>query len=132
MAKPHTVKDTELDDLARCLDALRMHRHDSTPDAWFGRGNLAVVFTRKDGKIATIGPIDPKGDDAKLPTFAADFDTGTHTVPNFADAIRRHEVIDAIERSAASGERVRVAAAPSRGPSRNEKSPGPRLIREAL
>jgi predicted dehydrogenase len=39
--------------------------------------------------------------------FAADIDNGTHTVPDFADAVRRHEVIDAIERSAASGERVR-------------------------
>jgi predicted dehydrogenase len=39
--------------------------------------------------------------------FAADIDKGTHTVPDFADAVRRHEVIDAIERSAASGERVR-------------------------
>jgi hypothetical protein len=27
-------------------------------------------------------------------------------VPDFADAVRRHEVIAAIERSAASGERV--------------------------
>jgi predicted dehydrogenase len=32
--------------------------------------------------------------------FAADIDNGTHTVPDFADAVRRHEVIDAIERSA--------------------------------
>jgi predicted dehydrogenase len=39
--------------------------------------------------------------------FAADIDNGTHTVPDFADAVRRHEVIDAIERSAASGERVK-------------------------
>jgi predicted dehydrogenase len=38
--------------------------------------------------------------------FAADIDSGTHTVPDFADAVRRHEVIAAIERSAASGERV--------------------------
>jgi predicted dehydrogenase len=38
--------------------------------------------------------------------FAADADNGAHTVPDFADAVRRHEVIDAIERSAASGERV--------------------------
>jgi predicted dehydrogenase len=38
--------------------------------------------------------------------FAADINNGTHTAPNFADAVRRHEVIDAIERSAASGERV--------------------------
>src|SRR5438270_1118900 len=40
--------------------------------------------------------------------FAADFDNGTHTVPDFADAIRRHEVIAAIETSAASGERVKA------------------------
>jgi predicted dehydrogenase len=39
--------------------------------------------------------------------FALDIDNGTHTVPNFADAVRRHEVIAAIERSAASGERVK-------------------------
>jgi predicted dehydrogenase len=38
--------------------------------------------------------------------FAADIDNGTRTVPDFADAVRRHEVIAAIERSAASGERV--------------------------
>ena len=38
--------------------------------------------------------------------FAAGTDNGTHTVPDFADAVRRHEVIEAIERSAASGERV--------------------------
>jgi predicted dehydrogenase len=40
--------------------------------------------------------------------FAADIDNGTHTVPDFADAVRRHEVIAAIERSAASGERLKV------------------------
>ena len=38
--------------------------------------------------------------------FAEDVENGTHTVPDFADAVRRHEVIAAIERSAASGERV--------------------------
>src|SRR3989475_3246505 len=38
--------------------------------------------------------------------FAADIDHGTHTVPDFADAVRRHEVIATIERSAASAERV--------------------------
>jgi predicted dehydrogenase len=38
--------------------------------------------------------------------FAADISNGTHSVPDFADAARRHEVIAAIERSAASGERV--------------------------
>jgi predicted dehydrogenase len=40
--------------------------------------------------------------------FAADIVNGTHTVPDFADAGRRHEVIEAIERSAASGERVKA------------------------
>ena len=40
--------------------------------------------------------------------FAADIGNGTHTVPDFADAARRHEVIAAIERSAASGERVKA------------------------
>src|SRR5947207_2761879 len=40
--------------------------------------------------------------------FAADIDNRTHTVPDFADAVRRHEVIAAIERSAASGERVKA------------------------
>jgi len=40
--------------------------------------------------------------------FAADIDNGTHTVPDFGDAVRRHEVIAAIESSAASGERVKA------------------------
>ena len=40
--------------------------------------------------------------------FAADIDNGTRTVPDFADAIRRHEVIDAIERSAESGGRIKT------------------------
>jgi len=39
--------------------------------------------------------------------FAADIDNGTHTVPDFADAVARHEVIAAIERSAATGDRVK-------------------------
>jgi predicted dehydrogenase len=41
-------------------------------------------------------------------TFATDVEKRTHTVPDFADAVRRHEVIAAIERSATSGERVKV------------------------
>jgi predicted dehydrogenase len=40
--------------------------------------------------------------------FAADIHNGTHTAPDFADAVRRHEVIAAIETSAASGERVKA------------------------
>jgi predicted dehydrogenase len=38
--------------------------------------------------------------------FAADTDNGTRSVPDFGEAVRRHEVIAAIERSASSGERV--------------------------
>src|SRR5213078_4029450 len=45
--------------------------------------------------------------------FAEDIENGTHTVPDFGDAVRRHEVIAAIERSAASGERVKLQ--PGRG-----------------
>jgi predicted dehydrogenase len=45
--------------------------------------------------------------------FAADIDNGTHTVPDFDDAVRRHEVIAAIEESAASGQRIdRSSATP--------------------
>jgi predicted dehydrogenase len=40
--------------------------------------------------------------------FAADLDNGTHTVPDFADAVRRHEAIAAIEMSAASREPVKA------------------------
>jgi predicted dehydrogenase len=40
--------------------------------------------------------------------FAADIADGTHTAPDFADAVRRHELIAAIERSAASGDRVKA------------------------
>jgi predicted dehydrogenase len=40
--------------------------------------------------------------------FVADIENGTDTVPDFADAVRRHEVIAAIERSAVSGQRVKV------------------------
>lgn len=39
--------------------------------------------------------------------FAEHIANGAHTVPDFADAVRRHEVIGAIERSAASGQRVK-------------------------
>ena len=39
--------------------------------------------------------------------FAADIAQGTRSVPDFDDAVRRHQVLAAIERSAASGERVK-------------------------
>jgi predicted dehydrogenase len=41
-------------------------------------------------------------------SFAADLDDGTHTVPDFADAVRRHELIDAIEMAASSPEPVKA------------------------
>src|SRR5438128_1426947 len=41
-------------------------------------------------------------------SFAADSANGTHTVPDFADVVPRHEVIAAIESSAASGKRVKA------------------------
>jgi predicted dehydrogenase len=40
--------------------------------------------------------------------FAADIDTGKHIVADFADAVRRHQVIAVIERSAESGKRVKA------------------------
>jgi predicted dehydrogenase len=47
--------------------------------------------------------------------FAADIDNQTHTVPDFAEAVARHQVITAIERSAATGKRVKAQpTAPSR------------------
>jgi predicted dehydrogenase len=48
--------------------------------------------------------------------FAADIDNATHTAPDFADAVRRHEVIAAVERSAASGQQPRAGRAPVSGP----------------
>jgi predicted dehydrogenase len=40
--------------------------------------------------------------------FAADITNKTYTVPDFTDAVRRHQVIAAIQRSAASGQRVKT------------------------
>jgi predicted dehydrogenase len=42
--------------------------------------------------------------------LAADIENGTHTVPDFADAVRRHELIATIERAATTGERLKVHA----------------------
>jgi predicted dehydrogenase len=59
--------------------------------------------------------------------FAADIENGTHTVPDFADAVRRHELIAAIERSAASGERIslRQGSRTKRAPAGTPASAGP-------
>jgi predicted dehydrogenase len=40
--------------------------------------------------------------------FANDLRDGTRTCPDFEDAVKRHEMVDAIERSAMTGQRVRV------------------------
>ena len=43
--------------------------------------------------------------------MADDLRSGTHTAPSFADAVEVHRIIDAIERSAESGQRAKVGAA---------------------
>jgi predicted dehydrogenase len=40
--------------------------------------------------------------------MAADLRNGTHTAPTFEDAVEVHKIIDAIEKSAESGMRVKV------------------------
>jgi predicted dehydrogenase len=40
--------------------------------------------------------------------FAADLENATHSVPDFADAVRRNEVLAAVEKAAATGERVKA------------------------
>jgi predicted dehydrogenase len=55
-----------------------------------------------------LHPIRGQSSGRAYAAYAADIDNGTHTVPDFADAVERHAVIDAIERSAASGERVKA------------------------
>jgi predicted dehydrogenase len=41
--------------------------------------------------------------------IAADLETGSHTAPTFADAVRTHELIAAIERSAQEGRAIKMA-----------------------
>jgi predicted dehydrogenase len=77
-----------------------------------GQGDLAelavpVALTEKWPDLTTLNGTPAFNVGRAYAAFAADSHNGTHTVPGFADAVRRHEVIDAIERSAASGERVR-------------------------
>src|SRR5205814_7207216 len=80
-----------------------------------GRGEpaelgLPAALTQKWPALASLegGPAYNVG--RAYAAFAADIENGTHAVPDFADAVRRHEVIAAIERAAASGERVTVHA----------------------
>src|SRR5438034_4223089 len=76
-----------------------------------GRSELAeldipIVVTQKWPALAKLEGTPAFNVGRAYAAFAADIDNGTHTVPDFADAVRRHELIAAIERSAASGERV--------------------------
>jgi predicted dehydrogenase len=67
-----------------------------------------AAFTRKWSALTSLQGAPAYNVGRVYAAFAVDVDNGTHTVPDFADAVRRHEIIDAIERSAASGERVKA------------------------
>jgi predicted dehydrogenase len=69
---------------------------------------VPAALTRKWPTLASLEGAPAYNVGRAYAAFAADIDTGAHTVPDFADGVRRHEVIAAIERSAASGERVTV------------------------
>jgi len=69
---------------------------------------VPVALTQKWPALASLEGAPAYNVGRAYAAFAADIENGTHTVPDFADAVRRHEVIAAIERSAASGERVKV------------------------
>src|SRR5437773_952174 len=76
-----------------------------------GRSELAeldipIVLTQKWPTLAKLEGTPAFNVGRAYAAFAADIDYGTHTVPDFADAVGRHAVIAAVERSAASGERV--------------------------
>jgi predicted dehydrogenase len=67
---------------------------------------VPAVFTQKWPSLAGLARAPAYNVGRAYAAFAADIETGTHTVPDFADAVRRHELMADIERSAASGERV--------------------------
>ena len=69
---------------------------------------IPAALTRKWPALASLEGAPAYNVGRAYAAFAADIDDGTRTVPDFADAVRRHEVIAAIERSAASGERVKA------------------------
>jgi predicted dehydrogenase len=76
-----------------------------------GRGELAplaipAALTQRWPELTSLEGAPAYNVGRAYAAFAADIDHGTHLVPDFADAVRCHEVIAAIERSAASGERV--------------------------
>jgi predicted dehydrogenase len=69
---------------------------------------VPAALTRKWPTLASLEGAPAYNVGRAYAAFAADIANGTHTVPDFADAVRRHEVIAAIERSAASGERLKL------------------------
>jgi predicted dehydrogenase len=69
---------------------------------------IPVALTQKWPALASLEGAPAFNVGRAYAAFAEDIGNGTHTVPDFADAVRRHEVIAAIERSAASGERVKA------------------------
>jgi predicted dehydrogenase len=69
---------------------------------------VPAALTQKWPALASIAGAPAFNVGRAYAAFAEDIEDGTRTVPDFADAVRRHEVVDAIERSAASGERVNV------------------------
>jgi predicted dehydrogenase len=78
-----------------------------------GRNELAelalpAALTQKWPTLASLEGAPAYNVGRAYAAFASDIDNGTHTVPDFSDAVQRHEVIAAIERSAASGQRVKV------------------------
>src|SRR5437588_6801383 len=68
--------------------------------------DIPTVLTQKWPPLAKLEGTPAFNVGRAYAAFAADIDHGTPTVPDFADAVQRHELIAAIERSAASGERV--------------------------
>jgi predicted dehydrogenase len=80
---------------------------------------LPAALTQKVPALTTLQGSPAYNVGLAYAAFAADIENGTQTVPDFADAVRRHEVIAAIERAAASGERVKVLpSAPEGVPTR--------------
>src|SRR5438094_3750886 len=76
-----------------------------------GRSELAeldipIVLTQKWPTLAKLEGTPAFNVGRAYAAFASDIDEGAHTVPDFVDPSRRHARIAAVERSAASGERV--------------------------
>jgi predicted dehydrogenase len=85
------------------IRALSGHRAESARGAGEAFG-IRQVFSDHE-QLVTQPDIDLVAVNA---AFAADIDNETHTVPDFADALRRHKVLAAIKRSAATGEKVKT------------------------